>query len=146
MFFHFLSNSIDNCDEDNDHEDYDPDDHGDHDPDFDENYHVDLSDVYQYEGIDDDLDALDRNSYVDYNDEFDDVVDDATSLHTNDRVDDPDFHKSLVSIHMHDTNIVDSDDVAEDEYTHHDDQYSHYNITDYSQVVLKSHDKEEHSD
>lgn len=134
MLFHNLSNSVDDYNGDHDH--------GDHDPGVDENHYVDLSDGYPSEGIDDGLDTLDHNSDVDYNDdEFDDGfygVDDATSVHDN--VDDPDF---LVSIN--DTNVDNSDDVGEDEYTLDDDQYSHYDINDYSQVVVKSHDMK-HSD
>ena len=162
--FHNLSNPIDDCNHD----------HRDHNPGVDEYHHVGLSDGYPREGIDDGLDTLDHNSDVDYNDdklddglyglddatsvhdnvdlddddEFDDGlygVDDATSVHDDnvdldDDVDDPDFYKSLVSIN--DTN---SDDVGEDEYIHDDDQYSHYDISDYSQVVVKSHDMK-HSD
>ena len=136
-------NPIDDCNENHDHRDLDPG--------VDEYYHVGLSDGYPCEGINDGLDALDHNSDVDYNDdELDDgfyEVDDATSVHDNvdldDDVDDPDFPNSLVSIN--DTNINDYDDVGKDEYTHHHDQYSHYDINDYSQVVVKSHDMK-HSD
>ena len=96
-----------------------------------------MSDGYPHEDVDG-FDPLDYNSDVDCNDdEFANElygVDNAINVHDNvDDADDPDFDRSLVSIN--DTNVNDSDDVGNDEYTYDDDdQYTHYDINNCSQM------------
>ena len=132
--FRSLGGSADNCNGDHDH------------PSVDGNDRVDTSDNYPYEGTGNGLDTQDHNSDVVYtNDEFaDDLfgIDNSISIHDvhdlNNGMDDPDFHKSLVSIN--DTNVDDGNYVGGVEHTHDHDGDNDVDDDDYNDIDVDDYD------